>query len=95
VRAQRPAYSAFLQVCHALDITLLAWLIGLIALFRLDLWEARMVILINWLLNMALSFFLLGVLLSAANMRDGDRDIRGRQDIRAQNAQPAPEFDDP
>jgi hypothetical protein len=76
-------------------LTLLVWLVGLMALFRLDLWEARMVILINWLLNMAVSFFLLGVLLSGGNMRDGDRDIRGRQEIPAPNAQPAPEFDDP
>jgi hypothetical protein len=76
-------------------LTLLVWLVGLLVVFRLDLWEARMVLLINWLLNMAVSFFLLGLLMSAGNMHHDDRDIRGGQEVPAQNAQPAPEFDDP
>ena len=42
------------------------WFLGLMYLFRLDVWEARVLIFINWGLNVAVRLFLLGVLLSAA-----------------------------
>ena len=33
-------------------------LIGLMVIFRLDLWEARVLFVLNWLMNMALKFAL-------------------------------------
>jgi hypothetical protein len=38
-------------------ISLVVWLVGLMTLFRLDLWEARMLLFINWVLNFGLRFF--------------------------------------
>jgi hypothetical protein len=47
-------------------MTWLVWLVGLLTIFKLDIWEARMVFAINWLLNFALSFLLMAMLFSAA-----------------------------
>jgi Leucine Rich repeat len=41
------------------------WLFGSMILFRLDVWEARFFIFINWLLNLAVKYFLLGLVLTA------------------------------
>jgi hypothetical protein len=50
-------------------LTWLVWLVGLLTIFQLDLWEARMVFAINWLLNVALNFALISILYSAAHSR--------------------------
>jgi uncharacterized protein YbaR (Trm112 family) len=47
-------------------LTLFVWLAGLFALFRLDLWEARMLLFFNWLLNWGIRFVLMAALLSWA-----------------------------
>lgn len=39
-------------------LTLTVWLAGLFTLFRLDLWEARVLIGMNWILNMGLKWLL-------------------------------------
>jgi hypothetical protein len=43
-------------------LTLPVWLIGIFGLFRLDLWEARMLLATNWVLNWGLKFALIGLL---------------------------------
>jgi hypothetical protein len=45
-------------------LPLLVWLIGSMTLFRLDFWEARMLIFINWLLNLGLRFLLFMAVMS-------------------------------
>ena len=52
------------------------WLFGLMALFHLDLWEARFLISINWILNMLAKIFLLALILSIfSHTGADDRDI--------------------
>jgi predicted Zn finger-like uncharacterized protein len=45
--------------------TLLIWFAGILTLFRLDVWEARILILINWVLNLGLKFLLMMLFASA------------------------------
>lgn len=42
----------------------LVWLIGLIVLFRLDLWEAQMVSFVNWFLNVVAGYVAFAIILS-------------------------------
>jgi hypothetical protein len=44
-------------------VTLPVWIIGLLGLFRLDLWEAGMLLFVNWVLNYGLRFLLMGIML--------------------------------
>ena len=53
------------------------WLFGSMILFGLDVWEARFFIFINWLLNLAVKWFLLGLVVAAlthARARDEIED---------------------
>jgi predicted Zn finger-like uncharacterized protein len=47
-------------------LALFVWFIGALVVFRLDLWEARMLIFINWILNFGVRFLLLTALMSWA-----------------------------
>lgn len=55
-------------------LALPVWVFGLMLLFKLDFWEARILIVINWGLNFAVRFFLLAAILSAMQHSDIDRD---------------------
>jgi predicted Zn finger-like uncharacterized protein len=68
-------------------LTWLVWLIGLMTIFGLDLWEARMLFLINWLINVVLTLFLMGALMSWSQGRERHADER---EFPAGNVQPAP-----
>jgi hypothetical protein len=46
-------------------LTFPIWLFGLMIMFDLDIWEARFVIFINWMLNTIVKWCLLGLLLTA------------------------------
>jgi hypothetical protein len=46
--------------------TFFIWFAGILTLFRLDVWETRILILINWVLNTGLRFFLMVLLAKAA-----------------------------
>jgi hypothetical protein len=50
------------------------WVFGLMALFKLDFWEARFLFVINWGLNLAVRLFLVAAILSAMQHADRDRD---------------------
>jgi len=41
---------------------LVVWLVGLMVVFRLDFWEARILIVFNWGLNFAVNLFLMAAL---------------------------------
>src|SRR5262249_26270364 len=45
-------------------MALFVWLIGLMVVFKLDFWEARVLIFINWVLNLAINLFLMGAIAS-------------------------------
>jgi predicted Zn finger-like uncharacterized protein len=55
-------------------LALAVWLVGLIGLFRLDLWEARMLIFVNWVLNFLLRSFVFTALLSWAAHGGGGKN---------------------
>jgi hypothetical protein len=50
------------------------WVFGLMALFKLDFWEARFLFVINWGLNLAVRIFLVAAILSSMQHADRDRD---------------------
>jgi hypothetical protein len=52
--------------CVGLFAPLVVWLVAVVTVFRLDLWEARMLIAINWVLNVAVQLALLGAFMSWA-----------------------------
>jgi hypothetical protein len=57
----------------------LVWLVGLMYLFGLDLWETRFLLGINWLLNFWIKFFLIAALVNSSSSRldwDDDDDDR-------------------
>ena len=45
-------------------VTFPIWLFGLMILFRLDLWEARFLIAMNWILNSISKYIILGIVLA-------------------------------
>jgi hypothetical protein len=54
-------------------LTLPIWIIGLMGFFGLDIWETRMLIVINWLLNLLAKALLFFIILNAlTNMLPGD-----------------------
>ncbi len=53
--------------------TLAVWLVGLMTLFHADIWEARMMIFFNWVLNYGVKFLLMGIILNWA-MHQGGSD---------------------
>jgi hypothetical protein len=55
-------------------ISFVVWLIGFMAIFGLDPWEARFLLLINWVLNFLIGMFVLHALLSGAVNIDRDID---------------------
>jgi hypothetical protein len=66
------------------------WTIGLMTLFRLDLWEARFLIFINWLLNQG-AFFVLFMMFTAmmqAGKLDLERDLPRLQDEKIAEEEP-------
>src|SRR5262249_45657771 len=80
--------------------TWLVWLVGLMVIFRLDLWEARVLFVINWLMNMALKFALVMIFLHWAmsgGLHDDDDhfDHGGRQvrPLPGGGFRPAPDMD--
>jgi hypothetical protein len=52
-------------------VTLPVWIIGLLGLFRLDMWEAGILLFMNWLLNYGLRFLLMGIVLQSLMRGDG------------------------
>jgi hypothetical protein len=75
-RVAIPKAAALLFVINAINvspcgiggywITLPIWIFGLIVLFKLDVWEAVMMFLLNWGFGCVLRFVALGLLVSAA-----------------------------
>jgi DNA-directed RNA polymerase subunit M/transcription elongation factor TFIIS len=61
------------------------WVFGLMALFKLDFWEARFLFLINWGLNLAVRIFLVAAILSAMQHANNDDD----KDLPPMRAAPA------
>jgi hypothetical protein len=51
------------------------WLVGLMRLFGLDLWESRFLVAINWILNALAKTFLLGVVLAVLTHPKSHRDL--------------------
>jgi hypothetical protein len=51
--------------CVGWLMTLPVWALGLMALFNLELWEARVLIGINWLMNVAVRFMCIGAMVAA------------------------------
>jgi hypothetical protein len=49
-------------------LTLPVWWIGFMILFRIDFWEARILVIINFVLNLVFKLFLLGFLLRDAEI---------------------------
>jgi hypothetical protein len=56
-------------------LAFVVWLAGLLALFRLDMWEAQFMIVINWILNWGVNWVLL-MALAGMIMRGGMHDDR-------------------
>lgn len=61
-------------------IALLFWLFGLMMLFKLDLWEARFLVAINWALNLGVRIFIIAAVLSAAQHGRIDKDVDDDED---------------
>lgn len=84
-------------------LTLIVWLVGFMTIFGLDPWEARFLLLINWVLNYAISMMVIHLMIAHINREvevPGDeedkpikrksREKRGGWDIK-----PRPEVPDP
>lgn len=59
-------------------LTLLVWLVGFMTIFGLDPWEARFLLVINWILNFALGMFIIKLLdddLVGPRKKDPDLEI--------------------
>jgi hypothetical protein len=67
------------------------WIVGLMALFKLDFWEARILFAVNWVLNTVVRLFLLAAVLSIVGHVGPDRprpQLTGEQagDLKALEA---------
>lgn len=49
----------------SLWLTLPTWIIGLMLLFQMDMWEARFIVVINWCIMFVIKLFLLGIFIAA------------------------------
>lgn len=58
-------------------LTILVWLFGLMWLFHLDLWESRLLFVINAFMNFWANMFVLGVIVAAAMRAGGGGDSDG------------------
>jgi hypothetical protein len=67
--------SVLLIPIYGMFLTFPVWIFGLIGLFRLDIWEARMMFLINWALNCVVRFFVLAFILSIIQHATSDKDV--------------------
>jgi hypothetical protein len=66
-----------LMPCVGWIIALPIWLIGCMLVFRLELWEARVLVAVNWILNALVKMFVFAVVVSAlqhAGPGGGDED---------------------
>jgi hypothetical protein len=80
--------------------TLIIYVVGLISLFRMDFWEARMIIFFNWLLNFGARWIIImvvtGILAAGAREKDNGKNFDPPQRGKAgQQNVPPPDDDDP
>ena len=57
--------SVALVPIYGMFLTFPVWIFGLMAFFQLDIWEARVMIAINWVGNTLVQFFLLAIIITA------------------------------
>lgn len=87
--------------CVGIWITIFVWVIAVVVVFRLDFWEARVLVFFNWLLNFAAWWVLIYALTMIGNAGSMDDDDgfapppRNRPGINAPGPGQGPAFGDP
>ena len=80
---------------------LIIYVLGLLSLFRMDFWEARMIIFFNWLLNFGARFIVFmavtAILAGGGRGKDAGRDFNPPQKGKGgqQNVMPPDDDDGP